>query len=237
MPQQQESLNTAPVDRAARDALAATIRQWLHEEITEEELRQTLAKLQSDDPTLEVVGDDLELYSQVIALNEPAWRHVQRLLLVLASQLHIEEHIVTRPRIALQSLGVVLLLCPLAGWFVFGVSRELAIVWVVCGLGGAGLTLRRMMSNIEGMSDFHPFSSEEEMQQVARTIPQFQLEPPPDELAEQAAKKQTSLVLRGLWLVCLTAICVVVAPIVLLLLIVPGSYRGITERVVPELPA
>lgn len=244
MPMQDEWRNPAPVDRAARDALAAKIRQWLHEEITGEELRQALTELQSDDPTLPLViaemKDWLDLCSGMLAYTNcrrVLWEPAQGVLLVLASQWQIEEYFVSWLRTGIRLLAAALLLCLLAGWVAFGASFEFAAVWYASGLIGAVLAVWEISRDSEPAVCF-PFASEEEMQQVARTVPQFQPEPRPRGFPEPAVPESPSFGSRVDDVMHRASVCLLAAPFTLpLLLFASWMYDGMTHRVVPELPA
>lgn len=240
---QHESRNLAPVDRAARDQAAKWIRQWLHGEISGVELEQALEvlSLRSHDRTLPPICRIMADYHSIsfsggAGLDEPTWRHVQRLLLLLASDWHIQEYVDNGTRLALAFTGVCLMLCLGAGWYFFGASREFAIVWIGSGLISAVLTWLVIDRSVASISDSYPFTSEEEMQLVARSAPQFQHEPVPDTTAQPAVRETPSLASRvdDMWH--WGSVCLVAAPFMLLLLFAAiRSYRGTTLRVVPPL--
>lgn len=91
-----------PLDRAARTELAATIRRFLDEQITNFAFDEALLEqfVGSSDPTVRFVASEAWFYyddyvEHLAALSKPAWDYFQRLLLVLESDRQV---VVTRQR-------------------------------------------------------------------------------------------------------------------------------------------
>jgi len=221
------------VDRPARDRVAEELRRWLRQESTNGALLAALTAVESDDPTVgEVVGDARMFVGtdpeQKAVLYKHGWERLQRLLLVLASNQHIESGLTSRPQVALQIASGATLAGLIVGCVVLEAWPAMVALWAACGVVGVALFFRKVGNEHRSVGTVEPFSSEEELLAVARSVPGFAVAPPPAEVTEYPPRSwlHPQALLAGL-------LMIVAAPLVLLYLLTPRAYRVVTSRVVP----
>jgi hypothetical protein len=237
-----EPNTNAPVDRESRDAVAAALQSWLNKQISSDELQQVCEDLRSDDPTIrEAIGSDivhLVLGSpEWIRADSHGWNRTQRLLLVLASDYHLQTEDATPRALTFRTASGCLLAVLLSGYWHLRLSWPFAALWVACNAGAAVLwygqkRYRRALYQ-RAFNSLDPFSSQAELLAVARSVPSFRMEPVPEQETASMPSRSPPVSVSRLWdALMLMVMWSIAGPIFLLTMLFPGIYRLKLQRVV-----
>ena len=223
------------IDRQSRDRVAADVRSWMHQQISNAELLNALDQVVSDDPTIEEVRFDVQLYcpddsTEQAVLYKHSWNHLQRLLLVLASDHHIDRDLKLKQHVPTLISSGCLLASLVASCMVFGISWQLLALWLITGTAGMMLLFLRIRAKSEPEGNCQPFASDKEMLELTRQVPEFQMVPPPPGIGE--FKPPSILSLR---LGVASSLLIILAPLTLLVLMAPIFCHSIDSRVTPSL--
>lgn len=185
------------VDRAARQELMDHINAFLDEQITAFEFNELLHSFRGPDiePTVRAVAELLwyhydDCKDHLVAFSKPQWDHVQRLMLILASD--AELHSASRRIWSVRQLFAAIQLAGCA-WLAarFGVGQHLLVMWMPLGLASNALSkwrTRSLATREQTPCRLVPFSSISELKQLRRSVPGFRKRQIPAAVAQREVR-------------------------------------------------
>jgi len=169
------------VDRKNRDALVAAINRFLDGQTTAFQFDDEIFGIKSDDPTLSHIVCALwhfydDCKDHKVQLSKEAWDYIQRLILVLRSEEHVE---VSKRRqwdyTQLAAIGGLLLFLYAAYWLGFGM--QLLALAIPFGLASIAISRRRAHKATRNVDKttiiLTPFSSLSELIPLRRSVSAF----------------------------------------------------------------
>lgn len=169
------------VDRDARDAVIVAVEQFLNGEIGSHEFDDNLFSIETEDPTVKDVVSTLwllydDLTDHRMHLDKEGWDYIQRLILILKSDAHIET---IKNKEWSASQGIAGGALSIAGLFVDWLTMSMVCL---VPLGALSMLISAWRWRTAKAPDSYelavsPFSSITEIAQVRRAVPQFSKKP------------------------------------------------------------
>lgn len=220
------------IDRRSREVVSAALQRWMHREISDVELLSLLKEVESEDATVKEIIQEIQVWfpdntTEKLTLFKHSWNRLNRILLVLASDCHIQSEWFRKVNLPCQIASAVFLAFLVGSYFAFGFSFLFFLVWLACGIVGIVLLTWTIRGSKNVEEDFGPFASEAEMLTVSQRVSNFRIISPPPDMTEYVPPSILRFSLTPF-----TLTLVICAPLILAVLMFPIIGRGLDSRVV-----